>query len=115
MSLVSVPTFTATIYVGSYDKRNHKFADDSSIIDCCMEYVNDVGLCVSISKTHFIYTDGMEAGHAIGLINYPRFPSEPEDIKQKALALAKILKKKAGQERVSVVFSDETIMLDGYD
>jgi hypothetical protein len=57
----------------------------------------------------------MESGHAVGLINYPRFPAEPKDIKQKTLDLAKILKKMAGQERVSVVFSDETIMLDGYE
>ncbi len=35
------------------------------------------GLCVTIEPTTFIYTGGEEAGYVVGLINYPRFPSDP--------------------------------------
>lgn len=41
--------------------------------DCLRE-----GLCVTIEPTTFIYTGGEEAGYVVGLVNYPRFPTEPE-------------------------------------
>lgn len=57
-------------------------------------------------------TDGAEDGAAVGLINYPRFPESCEKIKEVALDLAKSLKTELKQRRLSVVFSDETIMLE---
>lgn len=38
------------------------------------------GLCVTIEPTTYIYTGGEEQGYVVGLINYPRFPSTPEEI-----------------------------------
>jgi hypothetical protein len=34
------------------------------------------GLCVTVEPTTFIYTGGEESGYVVGLINYPRFPTE---------------------------------------
>lgn len=34
----------------------------------------DVGLCVTVTSTRFIYTGGWEMGYRVGLRNYPRFP-----------------------------------------
>jgi hypothetical protein len=42
------------------------------------------GLCVTIDPTTFIYTGGEESGYVVGLINYPRFPSTPADIEERA-------------------------------
>lgn len=39
------------------------------------EIVDEVGLCVTFTKTWFRYTDGGEFGLRIGLRNYPRFPT----------------------------------------
>ena len=103
----TVPTFTATIYTGA-----HKGIEARSIIQ---RYVDEVGLCLTITETEFIYTGGHEKGYAVGLINYPRFSAEPRDIKKKALCLAHRLRKGLGQTRVSVVCSDETIMLGPID
>lgn len=49
------------------------------------------GLCVTISPTLFIYAGGEESGFVIGLLQYPRFPTAPEKIYQRAVELAKII------------------------
>ena len=42
------------------------------------------GLCVTIEPTTFIYTGGEEAGYVVGLLNYPRFPCEPQQLEERA-------------------------------
>lgn len=58
---------------------------------------------------------GWNPGAAIGLIQYPRFVRDEEEIKRRSLELARRLKVGLGQERVTVVFPDETIMLEDDD
>ena len=45
------------------------------------------GLCVTVEPTLFCYTGGEEAGYVVGLINYPRFPTTPEAIRDRARGL----------------------------
>ncbi len=42
------------------------------------------GLCVTVEPTLFIYTGGEEAGYVVGLVNYPRFPTEPAALEARA-------------------------------
>lgn len=42
------------------------------------------GLCVTVEPTTFIYTGGEETGLVAGLLNYPRFPCEPDVIEKSA-------------------------------
>jgi hypothetical protein len=49
------------------------------------------GLCVTIDPTHFVYTGGEESGYVVGLVNYPRFPSTPEAIHERALFILNML------------------------
>lgn len=49
------------------------------------------GLCVTVEPTTFIYTGGEESGYVVGLINYPRFPSDPASIRERAMQLASML------------------------
>jgi hypothetical protein len=111
----SVPTYTATIYCGLKQGYDGPVAPLSVIQEECQEYVDHVGLAVTITPTEFRYTHGHEPGVIIGLINYPRFPSTPRDIKQRAVELALHLMMNAGQHRVTVLCSDETIMLEQED
>ena len=53
----------------------------------CREYCLEVGLCVSVTPTQYVYTGGQEAGFIVGLINYPRFPLLPGAIDERAVAL----------------------------
>jgi hypothetical protein len=108
-------TFTATIYVG----LKHHYDGDVIARDVPLaairEYVDRVGLCVTVTDTQFAYTNGGEPGLIVGLINYPRFPKTPDQVRAHALALSQILLKCCRQFKVSVVMPDETVMIEAPD
>jgi hypothetical protein len=64
----------------SYSVRICIAGDRSDAARICREFCFEVGLCVTLEQAEYIYTGGQESGLVIGLINYPRFPKEPEDI-----------------------------------
>ncbi len=70
-----------------------------------------IGFCVTVTNTNFIYTRGEEPGLIIGLINYPRSPKEFDFLKKQAVIIAKNLMNILKQEKVTIVFPDETVML----
>jgi len=108
-----VPTYTATIYCGTRPGYTSKTVVPIQVLEqVCQEYCNKVGFGVTITKTTFIYTNGKESGIIVGIINYPRFPKSVEEIKDKAIELAMELIKVAKQNRVSIVCTDETIMIE---
>lgn len=109
----TVPTFWATIYVGRLNTKTGVLCEMSVIHQECHRFVDEVGLCVTVTPTEFIYTDGGEPGAIVGLINYPRFPADPCDIRHAAIGLAARLKYACCQLRVSVMMPDETVMLGG--
>jgi hypothetical protein len=49
------------------------------------------GLCVTIEPTTFIYTGGEEVGYVVGLLNYPRFPTDIESLTRRARDLMHLL------------------------
>ena len=106
-----VQSFTASIYVGTKDRDTKEVFSTDLAKQWLQDYVNLVGLCVTLTPTDFIYVNGSEPGLIVGLINYPRFPSTPSLIKQQALEIAEGLQTIFRQYKVSVVFPDETVML----
>jgi hypothetical protein len=82
------------------------------------EYCDEVGLCVTITPTKFIYTrddvssDGYEDGCEIGLINYPRFPSDPSSILKDAIQIAEEFLKRFNQYRISILTPSGTYMVE---
>lgn len=111
MTNTTVPTFVATIYVGLRNRTEKTIVERGLVLDKIQTYVNTVGLCVSVTDTTYCYTNGNEPGLIVGLINYPRFPSTPEQIKAHALILAELLLKTCKQMKVSVILPTETVML----
>ena len=109
-----VETYWAQIFVGfrpGYAQGWNQLAADELARNIIHGFVEVEGLCVTVTPTNYCYKGGSEDGIIIGLINSPRFPEEPEQIKKKALSLANTLKERLEQNRVSVQFPDETIML----
>lgn len=106
------PTFTASIYVGlkEGDAGNLHSLEEARII--IQEQVDGIKLCVTLTPTEFIYTQGNEPGVIIGLINYPRFPQSYAAIKANALHIAWVFLARFRQQRISVVFPAETIMIE---
>lgn len=107
-----VKTYTATIYCGTRAGYTEEICDGKDLYDYCQAYCNTHGLCISVSPVDFIYTDGNEQGFAITLINYPRFPSTRKAIREHAFEIAKRLLWRMNQNRISVVCSDKTYMLE---
>jgi hypothetical protein len=67
------------------------------------EHLLDNPLCVTIEPTTFIYVGGEEAGYVVGLLNYPRFPTLPNELNVRADILAELLIKKTFQRSALVV------------
>lgn len=116
-SPAGVDTYTATIHVGlrvGYTDRTRLMGTARTVV---RDYVNLVGLCVSLTETTYYYTQapatphGYDDGLMVGLINYPRFPSTPEQIREHARTLGGLLKAALGQNRVTVVCPDVTFMI----
>lgn len=75
----------------------------------CRDYCDKEGLCVTVTPTTYVYTGGQEPGVIIGLINYPRFPSEPRAIWHQADKLAKHLRVALGQDSYTIQAPDKTV------
>jgi len=73
-----------------------------------MEYCLD-GLCVTVEPVQYIYTRGEESGVRVGLINYPRFASDPQEIFEHALKLARLLRDRLFQWSFTIVATDKTV------
>lgn len=82
MKHVTEPAYTVDIFVAG------SVADATRI---CREHCMEIGLCVTVAPTEFVYTGGAESGVRVGLVNYPRFPALPSEIREKAIALAERL------------------------
>ncbi len=74
----------------------------------CLDYCDDVGLCVTVTETVYCYTGGESAGVIVGLINYPRFPAKPEVIWRHAEAIAVKLCEGLAQQSFTIQAPDHT-------
>ena len=81
--------------------------DTATAMQVCRKYCR-VGLCVTVEAADYIYTGGAEAGFIVGLINYPRFPSDDDTIKSHAFALARELANECCQHSFTVMNADDT-------
>jgi hypothetical protein len=106
MNLVEQKTYWVKIYIsGPLD----------IISQICRRECMKEGLCVTIEPTTFIYTGGQEFGVVIGLINYPRFPKEPEEIFARANNLALTLLDETFQNSVLIMSQDNTLWISRYE
>jgi hypothetical protein len=97
--LVVVDTWWARIYLsGPMDVAKQVIRKD-----CLRE-----GLCVTIEPSAFIYTGGEETGYVVGLIHYPRFPTEREQITSRARNLAELLLNETHQRSALVMTPERT-------
>ena len=77
----------------------------------CREFCFNEGLCVTVTKTNFVYTGGAEGGVAVGLLNYPRFPSTEDELRATAHDLAFFLMERLVQHSVLVVGPKQSIWM----
>ncbi|MDR3502884.1 MAG: hypothetical protein P4L79_09900 [Legionella sp.] len=81
----------------------------------CRKHCFDVGLCVTIDPTTYIYTGGEEEGFVVGLINYPRFPSTTPLMDETATKLADLLCEKLFQNSYTIMNPYNTVVISRKD
>jgi hypothetical protein len=69
------------------------------------------GLCVTIEPTTFIYTGGEEAGYVVGLLNYPRFPCDPQALEGRARDLMEKLLAATHQHSALMVTPTQSVWI----
>lgn len=102
MNTTFVKTFSLTIHMAGSISTAKAFLRN----ECYQR-----GLCVTVSPETFIYSGGEEEGFAIGLVNYPRFPSSPEEIRSRALSIAEQLLVTCCQKTALLVDTEQTTWL----
>lgn len=110
-----IGAFTTTTQISIFVGMRKHYTDiihtDDEVKDICQKYCDTNGLCVTLTKTEFIYTNGNEPGYIVGLINYPRFPTTDIELVKHAATLALELKSKLEQLRVSIVTPQITFLI----
>lgn len=102
MKRASVPSYPVSIFMAT------GYATREQTRRLIRDHCDAVGLCVTVTETTYCYTGGEEAGVIVGLINYPRFPSTPEAIWQRAEDLAARLCAGLNQQSYTIQALDKT-------
>jgi hypothetical protein len=99
MKRVEAPSYPVSIFIAG---------EAYEAVSACLAYC-EVGLCVTVTETRYVYTGDEEFGVIVGLINYPRFPKTPDEIWAHAEALAETLRLYLGQESYTIQAPDKTV------
>jgi len=78
---------------------------------CCAQWCYENLNCVTVTEIEFIYTGGAESGVVVGLVNYPRFPENPEVIFEQACQLAEHLIEALHQHSALVQDSQQSVWM----
>lgn len=93
-------SFYANIWIGgNYDDA----------VRACREYCQTHTLCVTVTKSAFVYVGGMEDGVCVRIMNYPRFPESDGALRSAAFDLAPFLRTRLNQRSYSVECPDITV------
>jgi hypothetical protein len=107
-----LPTYQANIFIGLKEGYGGIVHAVEYVEQICQEYVNEIGWCVTVTPTKFIYSGGAEPGVNIGAINYPRFPSTKAEIDLRLIGLADELMIVLNQQRCTIVSTNEIMLLE---
>ena len=105
-------SFEGKIYIGFKETHTgiiHTLQEAEAI---CQKYCDETGFCVTLTPTDFIYTKGKEPGCIVGTIQYPRFPTDEDILKERTLTIAREFSEQFNQFRITVNFPDEVVMID---
>lgn len=104
-------TFNYKVQRPSFEVKIHIAGNYNRIEQVCSDFVTEVGQCVNVKPTNYIYTYGEQSGAEIGLISYPRFPSNLEDIRRLAVILCERLLDECNQESATIIDNEQAIYI----
>ena len=115
MTSHSLKSYSINIYLGLRGGYGDKEHDFSEVVNYLAERCKIVPFCYSVTPTFFVHTNGIENGAIIGIIQYPRFPKRVSTLRRIAIDIAEILRQEFKQQRVTIDFPNETMMLGSYE
>ena len=113
-----IKTFQASIFIGLEVGYTQKQIDENLVIESLSELQKqlskekDIYLSASISKTVIVLNSQKEQHLKIDFINYPKFPLLEEIFKDEVLIIGKELMKQFEQNRILIIYTDETVMFE---
>ena len=113
-----IKTFQASIFIGLEYGYTQKQINENLVIESLSELQKQLSaeknifLSASVSKTNIVLNDQNEQHLKIDFINYPKFPLSEEIFKDEVLHFGKELMKQFEQNRILIIYTDETSMLE---
>jgi len=118
-SIKKLDFYEARIYLGSRRKYNGPAFSYAELRAFIGAHQSEQGLSkanpVRITPTAYVWADYDEPGWEIAVINYPRQPKAHCELASFALDLATALLNNFEQNRISIVFPEEIVMLEADD
>ena len=113
-----IKTFQASIFIGLEYGYTQKQIDENLVIESLSELQKqlskekDIYLSASVSKTVIVLNNQKEPHLKIDFINYPKFPLDENIFKDEVLIIGKELMKQFKQNRILIIYTDETVMFE---
>jgi len=117
------PTYEVRLYIGSRQGYAGEAFNEDDLLAAISAYqetnkklgisgLNDLMTTVRVTPTTYIVGDYRESGWEIAAIIYPRNPQKTSDIDSFMSGLAIALLEDFGQNRISVVYPNRTILYE---
>jgi hypothetical protein len=121
MNNIKCKTFTAKAVIGlkrGYTENIISLAEFKSCLLSEQKNIHEkynIALSVKLSSCEIIFLGQEEPSIELSFIQYPKFLSEENKIKKAVLELIENMMINLNQNRVVIVFTDETIMIEKSD
>jgi len=118
MNIISKPTYTATITIGTQIGYSETIYSKEKLIGVLQKFqhqqINErkVYLSACISECDIVMSGQIEPHFKIDFINYPKFPLEEKQFKNEIELLTVFLMNTMQQNRIVVVYHNETKMFE---
>ena len=118
MKVIKTSTFNATITIGLQKGYSEELYTKESLIKAIQGYQKKlitekkIYLSACVLDCLIVLNNQLEPHLKIEFINYPKFPLEQEVFKSNINSLGEFLMKKFEQNRIVIVYQDETIMFE---
>ena len=118
MNIIITPSFTATVTIGMELGYSKQFYQKSQFIRILQEFQQQqikerkVYLSACVSECEIVLSGQVEPHIKLDFINYPKFPLEEKQFKEEVEWLSVQLMNKLEQNRIVIVFHNETKMFE---
>ena len=121
MKVIKTSTFNATITIGLNKGYSNKLYTKESFVEAIQSYQkrliteNNIYLSACVLDCLITLNNQLEPHLKIEFINYPKFPLDRTIFKKHINSLGEFLMKKFEQNRIVIIYSDETLMFEVED